>query len=210
MFSDVVMISFVAAALVVLVIPGPGVLYVVARSASQGVGAGLVSAVGLSVGVFVHVAAAAGGLSALLLASSTAFGIVKLLGAAYLIYLGVTTLLAARRVPEIGIPSPLGMRRLFVDGVIVSVFNPKIAVFFLAFLPQFVDPGVGSAGQQILLLGLIYAALALITDGTYALLAGALRHLVQGRIMQGKWPSYITGSLYIGLGLNAALSGRKL
>ncbi len=146
MLNETLLIGFVAAALVVLLIPGPGVLYVVARSVSQGLPAGLASALGLSAGALVHVVAAAGGLSALLLASATAFEIVKLLGAGYLIYLGLRTLFARAPLPGLQAPSPLPVRRLFFDGVIVSVLNPKIAVFFLAFLPQFVDPSAGPIG----------------------------------------------------------------
>ena len=132
------LVGFVLASLVVLLIPGPGVLYTVARSLSQGQRAGLVSVLGLSAGALVHVAAATIGLSAILLTSATAFGIVKALGAAYLIYLGICALLARDATADVGAPEPRLLSRLFTDGVVVSVLNPKIAVFFLAFLPQFV------------------------------------------------------------------------
>lgn len=207
--SGTSLLGFVAAALVVLLIPGPGVLYVVARSAGQGYRAGLASALGLSVGALVHVAAATAGLSAILLTSATAFGIVKAFGAGYLIYLGIRTLFAGRPAAGAEATTPLSLYRLLTDGVVVSVFNPKIAVFFLAFLPQFVDPGRGPIPQQVFLLGLIYAALALITDGAYALLAGSLRHWLGGRVMQGPLPRYVSGTLYLGLGVNAALTGRR-
>jgi threonine/homoserine/homoserine lactone efflux protein len=141
--GDTLLLGFVAAALVVLLIPGPGVLYMVARSLGQGQRAGLVSVVGLSVGALVHVSAATAGLSAILLTSATAFGFVKTLGAGYLIYLGVRAILARDETTDVGAPSPRSLRRLFIDGVVVSVLNPKIAVFFLAFLPQFVDPSQG-------------------------------------------------------------------
>ena len=179
------LLAFVAVSLVVLLIPGPGVLYVVARSASQGYRAGVASVLGLSTGALVHVAAAAAGLSAILLTSATAFGIVKALGAGYLIYLGIRTIFAGRPTACIGIPTPLSSYRLFTDGVVVSVFNPKIAIFFLAFLPQFIDPSRGPVPQQVLLLGFIYVALALMTDGAYALLAGRLRQWLSGRVMRG-------------------------
>ena len=219
--SGALLFGFVVAALVVLLIPGPGVLYAVARSAAQGRRAGLASVLGLSLGALVHVIAAAAGLSAILLTSATAFGIVKAVGAGYLIYLGIRTIMAARvsarRSPSgsahaaAGVESamPLPLSRLFFDGAVVSVFNPKIAVFFLAFLPQFVDPGAGPVPQQILLLGLIYSALALVTDGAYALLAGSLRHWLSGRVMRGPLPRYLSGSLYVGLGVNAALASRQ-
>ena len=207
--SSTSLLGFVAAALVVLLIPGPAVLYIVGRSLSQGHRAGLVSVLGLSVGALVHVAAATAGLSAILLASATAFGLIKALGAGYLIYLGIRTLLA-RRPPTIArASSPRPLYRLFTDGVLVSVLNPKIAVFFLAFLPQFVEPGRGPVPQQVLLLGLIYVALALVTDSGYAFLAGSLRHLLGGPVMQGPLPRYASGVLYIGLGVSTALTGRR-
>ena len=128
------LIAFVVAALVVLIIPGPGVLYVVARTLCQGRQAGLVSVLGLSVGALVHVGAATIGLTAVLLTSATAFSIVKLLGAAYLIYLGLRMLLSHQTRIDVETPVPHSLGRLFADGVVVSVLNPKIAVFFLAFL----------------------------------------------------------------------------
>jgi len=212
--SSPLLIGFIAAALVVLVIPGPGVLYIVARSLGQGRRAGLASVVGLAAGAYVHVAAAAIGLSAILLASATAFSIVKWLGAGYLIYLGIQMLRARRPTLKPDAPTALPAWRLMMDGFIISVFNPKIAVFFLAFLPQFIDPAAGSAAQQIWLLGLIYVGLALITDGAYALLAGTVgqslgRRGIVGALMQGPLPRYVVGSLYIGLGVNAALTGRR-
>ena len=209
MLSTTSLIGFVIAALVVLLIPGPGVLYAVARSAQQGYRAGLASAAGLSAGAMLHAIAAAAGLSALLATSSNAFMLVKLLGAAYLIYLGIRAILT-RSVPiSIQLTPPLPLRRLFADGVIVSVLNPKIALFFLAFLPQFVSPSHGAIEVQILLLGLLYSLLAFLTDGTYALLAGGLREWLGGKFMQGRIPNYVCGTLYIGLGINAALTGRR-
>jgi threonine/homoserine/homoserine lactone efflux protein len=208
--DTVLLLGFIAASLIVLVLPGPGVFYVLTRSASQGRRAGLISALGLSVGALAHVAAAAAGLSALLLTSATAFGVVKTLGAGYLIYIGIRTLLAKpSSSATIETPAPLVLGRLFWDGVVISVFNPKIAVFFLAFLPQFIDPVSGSITSQIILLGILYCALALLTDGTYAVLAGSARRWLGGRIKQSPVPRYLTGGIYIGLGINTALTGRQ-
>lgn len=210
MLNTTLLVGFVAAALVVLVIPGPGVLYAVSRSAAQGYRAGLVSALGLSLGAFVHAIAAAIGLSAILLTSATAFGIVKVLGAGYLIYLGLRMIMSkGGKQTGPGATDPVALKRLLVDGIVISVFNPKIAIFFLAFLPQFVDPALGTIPVQLLLLGLLYSGLALLTDGTYALLAGGLRQWIGGRFMQGPIPRYVCGSLYIGLGMYAAFSGRR-
>jgi threonine/homoserine/homoserine lactone efflux protein len=203
------LLGFVAAALVVLLIPGPGVLYVVARSVSQGRRAGLVSVLGLSAGALVHVAAAAAGISALLLASATAFGMIKALGAGYLIYLGVRTLFGRRSAERLEAPAPRSLRRLFAQGVVVNVLNPKIAVFFLAFLPQFVEPSRGPVPQQVLILGLIYLALGLITDGAYAMLAGSARQWLGGQVMRGPLPRYVSGGIYLGLGVGTALTGRR-
>jgi threonine/homoserine/homoserine lactone efflux protein len=196
--------AFVAAALVVLLIPGPGVMYVLARSLSQGQRAGLMSVLGLSAGAFVHVIAATVGLSALLVASAAAFGIVKLLGAGYLIYLGIRALLSREANVEVEMPAPRSLCRLFADGVIVSVLNPKVAVFFLAFLPHFADPSRGSVPVQMFLLGTLYCLLALCTDGVYALLAARLRHWVRGPIARGSLPRYASGAVYIGLGVSTA------
>ncbi|WP_282609115.1 LysE family translocator [Pelagibius sp. Alg239-R121] len=211
MLNGALLLGFVAAALVVLVLPGPGVFYVMARTLGQGTRAGLISALGLSVGVFAHVAAAVAGLSAILTTSATAFEVVRMLGAGYLIYLGLSALLSARKTKAgaVTAASSLPSGRIFRDGVIVSILNPKIAVFFLAFLPQFVDQALGAVPLQILLLGLIYAALAVMTDGSYALLAGNLRHRLRGRLVQGSLPQYFSGFVYLGLGLHTLLTGRR-
>jgi threonine/homoserine/homoserine lactone efflux protein len=208
------LVAFVAAALVALLIPGPAVLYIVARSLAQGRRAGLLSVAGLSLGALVHVAAATAGLSAILVASATAFSVVKLLGAGYLIYLGVRAILEARRRDIAAAEPPIALvmrtrRRIFAEGVLISVLNPKIAVFFLAFLPQFVDPALGGVTRQILFLGLLYVGLALITDGLYALLAGSVGQLLAPRLRKSRLPGYASGALYIGLGVSAAFAGRR-
>lgn len=207
--SSASLLGFIAAALVLLLIPGPAVLYIVARSLSQGHRAGLVSVLGLSTGALVHVAAATAGLSAILVTSATAFGVVKTLGAGYLIYLGLRALFTRQSATSVETPTPRALYRVFSDGVVVSVFNPKIAVFFLAFLPQFVEPSRGPVAQQVLLLGLLYVAMALVTDSGYALLAGSLRHWFRGEVMQGPLPRYASGVLYLGLGVSTALAGRR-
>ena len=203
--------GFVAAALVVLLTPGPGVLYILARSLGQGRRSGLVSVLGLSAGALVHVAAATAGLSAMLLASATAFGAVKALGAAYLAYLGISTICGRRPVAGVDALPSHSEYRVFTDGVVVSVLNPKVAVFFLAFLPQFVDPARGSVTRQVFFLGLVYVALALFTDGAYAMLAGSVRPWLGTRLMlmQGPLPRYASGAVYLGLGMSTAFTGRR-
>jgi threonine/homoserine/homoserine lactone efflux protein len=202
---------FVVAALVLLLTPGPAVLYIVTRSIDQGRRAGLVSMLGVHVGTLVHVGAAAIGLSAVLVASATAFMVVKWLGAAYLVYLGVRRILdrTAPGVVEAGRPQRL--RRAFVDGVVINTLNPKTALFFLAFLPQFVDLARGRAEAQILALGLLFVLLGTITDGAYALSAGTAAHWLRGRPRFLASERWISGGVYIGLGVAAAVSsgGRK-
>lgn len=207
MADTTTLLAFVAAALVLLLTPGPGVMYVVTRSVSQGQRAGLVSVLGLATGALVHVLAAAAGLSVVVATSATAFTFVKLAGAAYLVYLGIRTLRASR-------PAALSpvheapMRRIFIDGVVVSTFNPKIAIFFLAFLPQFVRPGGAPVPVQLLVLGGTYVALAILTDGLYALVAARARNWLGGALA-GPWPRVVGGSVYIGLGVGTALGGRR-
>jgi threonine/homoserine/homoserine lactone efflux protein len=196
---------FVLAALVLLLTPGPAVLYIVARSIDQGRWAGLVSALGVHVGTLVHVAAAAAGLSALLAASATAFSTVKYLGALYLVYLGGRRLLD-RSALATGDRRPPRLSRAFLDGVVVNVLNPKTALFFLAFLPQFVDVGRGAVGAQILGLGLLFVLLGLITDGLYAVSAGAAAGWLRRNPRYVAGERWLSGSMYIGLGLAAALS----
>jgi threonine/homoserine/homoserine lactone efflux protein len=200
---------FVAAALALLLTPGPAVLYIVARSIDQGRRAGLVSMLGVHVGTLVHVAAAAAGLSALLAASATAFNLVKLLGAAYLIYVGVRRLLARTSATTIGRRRNRRLPRAFADGILVNTLNPKTALFFLAFLPQFVDLSRGSVGVQILSLGLLFMALGVITDGLYAISAGTAAEWLRGNPRFVASERWISGSMYIGLGMAAALSGHR-
>ena len=201
------LVLFVAAALVLLVTPGPAVLYVVARSIEQGPKAGFVSSLGLSVGGFVHVLAATLGLSAILVSSATAFGIVKMIGAGYLVFLGLRTLLSRDKAAPSVSGSPRGMRRIFRDGVIVNLFNPKAALFFFAFLPQFVDPARGNVALQFLGLGLLFEVLGMMSDSTYALLAGTMGVWLRTNEKVRRAQRYVTGSVYLGLGVATALSG---
>lgn len=197
---------FAVAALVLLLTPGPAVLYIVTRSIDQGWRAGLVSVLGVHVGTLAHIFAAAAGLSALLAASATAFGVVKYLGAVYLIYIGVRRLRdrESRMIREGGAPTRL--RRAFVDGVVVNVLNPKTGLFFLAFLPQFVTEARGHVGEQIVALGVVFVLLGAVTDSLYALTAGSAARWLRGqpRFLAGE--RWVTGGLYISLGLAAAFS----
>jgi threonine/homoserine/homoserine lactone efflux protein len=200
---------FVVAALVLLLTPGPAVLYIVTRSIDQGRRAGLVSVLGVHVGTLVHILAAAAGISAVLAASATAFGVLKYLGAAYLVFLGVRRLLDRTRPGPAAPRGARGLRRTLLDGVIVNVLNPKTALFFLAFLPQFVTVSRGHVGAQILALGVVFVLLGVITDSLYALGAGTAAAWLRGRprlLVRERW---VSGSLYIGLGVAAALSSNQ-
>jgi threonine/homoserine/homoserine lactone efflux protein len=195
---------FGLAALALLVIPGPSVLYIVFQSAEQGRRVGLASVAGIHLGTLVHVAAASAGLSALIVASSLAFSVVKYAGAAYLVYLGIRKLLerdAETRVEREREP----LRRALVRGMIVNVLNPKTALFFLAFLPQFVAPDRGGVWSQALVLGFVFVGLGLVTDSLYALAAGTVGGLLQRRRNAVRHGS---GIVFIALGATAALAKR--
>lgn len=207
--SGTTLIAYAGAALLILLIPGPGFLYILARSIAQGRVAGFVSALGLVAGTLVQVFAAVVGLSAILMASATAFGVVKALGAGYLIYLGFRALFARQSPTETAGIAPHSMRRVFIDGAIVSIFNPKVIMFFLAFLPQFVDPNLGQVQMQFLMLGLVFVTLSLVVDGTFALVAGGLQQRLGGRVMKSSLPRYVTGLVYVGLGVATALVDRR-
>jgi threonine/homoserine/homoserine lactone efflux protein len=196
---------FVGAALLLLVVPGPAVLYVVTQSVSHGRRAGIASVAGITTGTLVHIAAATVGLSALLASSAVAFDVVKYLGAAYLIVAGIRRLAGWDAQPE-QTPPPTGHRRLYSQGIVVNVLNPKTALFFLAFLPQFVNPARGAAWVQILALGLLFAALGFFSDSTWALVAGTLgERLRRSRRFPGV-QRYVSGSVFVGLGAVAAFS----
>jgi threonine/homoserine/homoserine lactone efflux protein len=204
------LVLFAGAAVALLVVPGPAVVYIVAQGIEQGRVAGLVSMLGIQVGALVHVAAAALGLSALLVQSAVAFSVVKYAGAAYLVYLGVRRILAREQLVPGGparAPKPLG--RLFRQGIVVNVLNPKAALFFFAFLPQFVDPDAGSVGLQMAVLGLLFIAIAVVSDGMYALAAGTASGWLRGNPAFLRGERWISGSVLVGLGVTTALTGSR-
>jgi threonine/homoserine/homoserine lactone efflux protein len=198
---------FSLAAVALAVVPGPAVAYIVTQSVDKGRRAGLVSALGVASGGIVHVAAAIVGLSALIASSATAFTAVKLVGAAYLIIVGVRRILGQDD-EETTEAAPADLRRLYRQGAVVNVLNPKTALFFLAFLPQFVDPDRGSVTLQIAVLGLLFAAIALVSDATYALLADALAGRIRRTGTGVRIRRYLTGGIFIALGVSAAAARR--
>ncbi len=203
------LILFVTGAAVLLVIPGPAVTYVVSRSIGHGRAAGLVSVMGIVVGTLFHVLAATLGLSALLASSALAFQFVKYLGAAYLIYLGIRTL--GRDDSEL-LQAAHGDRRLshiFAQGVLVNLLNPKTALFFLAFLPQFVDPSLGHPSLQIFEMGVLFALMGWCSDSVWALLAGTVADRFRSSFRLRRAQRNISGGALIALGLASAFSGAK-
>ena len=197
---------FLLAALILLLTPGPAVLYIIARSMDQGRVAGFVSVLSIESGNSVHVLAATLGLSAILMSSALAFSIVKYLGAAYLIYLGIRRLLTRDQGHELAKVQHQSLRRIYSQGVLVATLNPKTALFFLAFLPQFVDPSVGSVTSQLLTLGGIFVTMAIVTDSMYALLASTAGGWLKRNQSFLNTERYVVGSMYIGLGVTAALA----
>lgn len=201
------LLLFAGASLALLALPGPAVIYVVTRSLDQGRTAGIVSMLGVETGTFAYALAAAAGLTGLIAASVTAFTVVKYVGAAYLVYLGVRKLL--ERPEERQELLVAGRSRLFLNGALVQLLNPKIAIFFVAFLPQFVHSSRGPVAFQILVLGTIFTLLAILSDGAYVLLAGAVGGWLRTGRRTRSWLARFSGGVYIGLGLTAALSGSR-
>jgi threonine/homoserine/homoserine lactone efflux protein len=206
--SSLLVFSLACAALIV--VPGPSVAYIVARTVQQGRTAGLVSALGIEVGGLVHVTAAVIGLSAIIAASAELFTAVKLAGAAYLILLGLRALWRpGRQAEQAQAAPPASTRRVFGQGVLVNTLNPKTAIFFVAFLPQFADPSAGPLAPQMAVLGLIFVAIALISDSTWALVASAAATRLRTPRAQ-RWTDRATGGVFVVLGAVAATARRAV
>jgi threonine/homoserine/homoserine lactone efflux protein len=201
------LLLFVSTAVVLLAIPGPAVLYVTSHSIGQGRSAGLVSALGITVGTLVHVAAAAVGLSALLMSSAIAFSVVKYLGAAYLIYLGIQKLRREESLAPSQDAPRTKLSRVFAQGIIVNILNPKTALFFFAFLPQFVDASRGNLALQILFLGALFAAMGMTSDSLWALFAGTVAQRLNRNRRWNRTQRYVSGGILISLGVATALAG---
>ncbi len=199
---------FALASALLIAVPGPAVLYIVTRSVEQGRRVGVVGAFGIEVGALVHVAFAAVGISAVLASSAVAFSVVKYVGAAYLIVMGVRTLLARGGEHEVSAERARSVRRVFAQGVVVNVLNPKVALFFLAFLPQFVDPDGARPALQIAFLGLAFVAIALVLDVSWALAAGTAGAFLRRTRLFARLRRYVSGSVFVALGVAAALAGR--
>lgn len=195
-------LAFITAALILLIIPGPAVLYIITRSTEQGTKAGLISVCGIQAGTLVHAFAASLGVSAILMASAMAFSLLKYAGAGYLIYLGLKKIFGRQQTEEQKqLKVQQSMKAIFWQGMVVNVLNPKCALFFFAFLPQFINPATGNVTGQVLFFGLLFTLLAFMTDGFYALLAGRMGKYLKGNSYYLKLEAYISGIIYIFLGL---------
>jgi len=203
------LLLFAGAAMALLVVPGPSVIYIVTRGIHQGRAAAFVSVLGITTATLVHTVFAAAGLSAILASSAVAFSIVKYAGSAYLVYLALRTWFD-RADERLDSPRPVaGLRRVYLEGVLVNLLNPKTALFILALLPQFVDPARGAAGLQILLLGGILASLGLLSDGTYALASGSIGSWLRRRRTVAAIQRRVSAVVYAALGIGTALVGER-
>ncbi|CAN5822538.1 MAG: LysE family translocator [Actinobacteria bacterium] len=203
------LLVFALASAALIAVPGPAVVYIVTRSIHQGRRAGVASVLGIEVGALLHVAAAAVGLSAVLASSAIAFSVVKYAGAAYLIGLGLWTLFAGHAEADTTTATAIRLRRVFAQGVLVNAFNPKVALFFLAFLPQFIDPDAAHPALQIGLLGLVFVAIALVLDLGWALTADAAGVVLRRSRRFLRVQRYVSGGVYVALGVATAFAGRS-
>ena len=189
--------------------PGNDMIYVIARSSGQGIKAGVISALGIGAGCIVHILAAVIGLSAIIAQSAIAFDIIKYAGAAYLIYLGFKSLFSKKKNFTINKLEEISYNKIFWQGVITNVLNPKVALFFLAFLPQFIDINSGNTSLQILFLGTWFNVVGTLVNMLVALLFGKLGAWLSSSPGFVQWQERITGVLLIALGIKVALSGKK-
>lgn len=209
--STELLVAFAAASFVLIVVPGPSVLFVISRALAYGRRAALTTVLGNTAGVLVLAVAVAIGVGAIVHTSAIAFQVVKFAGAAYLIYLGVRAIRHRRAIREAFEQGarPLTDRRTWWEGFVVGVTNPKGAVFFAAVLPHFIDPTTGSSTLQMLVLSAVFGAIALVCDGGYAVVAGAVRAWFARSARRLEWVGGASGLTMVGLGVALAVSGRR-
>ncbi|MFN8455869.1 MAG: LysE family translocator [Anaerolineae bacterium] len=200
--------TYVAIVSVFVLVPGPSVLLTVAKSIASGTRAGLMTALGIAVGDVVHTTLAVFGVSAILMASALAFTIVKYLGAAYLVYLGLKALLQQSASLELPSSERAFSQNAFIRGFLCEVLNPKSALFFLAFLPQFIDSATGYPQVQLAVLGLLFIRLGVISTCSYALAAGRVGSFLKAHAGWAKWQDKLVGGLYCALAVRLALQER--
>lgn len=209
MFDLHTLVAFVVAGLLLALTPGPDVLYIVARSTSQGRAAGVMSALGVGAGLLVHIAAATCGLSALMMTLPAAYDLVRWIGAAYLVWLGVRTLAQKQNTLEVRGLAAQSLARVFWQGALCNVLNPKVALFFLAFLPQFTDATRGPLAVQFFVLGFVFAFNGTLVNLGWALAASRLGDWLRARLGVAQWLNRTTGGVFIALGVKLALAERR-
>lgn len=199
---------FMLASVTLNLTPGPDMMYVITRSVGEGKKAGIVSALGISTGTFFHILAVAFGLSAFLLAVPTAYDIIRYIGACYLVYLGFKVLLRKNQIAAEDDHNGTGLRSVYLQGMLTNIFNPKVALFFLAFLPQFVEQS-GNIPLQVITLGIMFNISGTIVNIIVALTASRLGRLLKNKLNNSSIFKWVTGSIFIGLGIRLALLERK-
>ncbi len=206
MFIPESLLTFIFAVLLLNISPGPDMIYIVTRTMTQGRWAGFLSSLGIATGAMVHVFSAAIGLSAVLATSALAFSIIKYAGAAYLIWLGIRALMSGGSNVQASAKgaAPLSKRRMFIQGALVDILNPKVAIFFLAFLPQFVDPAAGGLFGQFMSLGMIVVVIGLLCEASVILTADLVSRRLRGSSVFTAWMNRVSGVVLIGLGLRLA------
>jgi threonine/homoserine/homoserine lactone efflux protein len=199
---------FIVASLVLIATPGQDMILVMSRSVAQGAAAGVATAAGVSVGLLGHTVLATLGLGAILRTSEWLFLVLKLVGAAYLLYLGIGLLLTKRADLALGSAARRSLRRLFLEGALSNLSNPKIAVFYFAFLPQFVSPSAQQPTLSVLVLGVAFAMLTFMVKGPVGVFAGALSGWLRSRPNVLTWVYRSSGAILIGLGVKLAFERR--
>jgi threonine/homoserine/homoserine lactone efflux protein len=203
------LLLLVAMTVLVCLVPGPDMLYVISRSTGQGRSAGVVSCLGIATGGLLQTTAVAFGISGVFLAVPIAYDILKYVGAAYLVYLGIRFILSREEIQTSSRDGKADFRKAFFQGSVTTLLNPKVALFYLAFLPQFVDPTRGHVALQLLILGLLFNITSLAVDTSVALLASLLATWLKRRSRAAKLIHWLTGSALVGLGVRLAFSGRQ-
>ncbi|HEY2722176.1 MAG TPA: LysE family translocator [Chitinophagaceae bacterium] len=206
MFNIENLYLFFSVSLLINLLPGPDMIYTAARSLSQGIKAGVYSALGIFTGCLFHISAAVFGLSAIIENSVLIFSIIKYAGAFYLIYLGIRALLNRRKKEEVDVLPPLSNRKIFLQGMLTNILNPKVAIFFLSFLPQFINPQSGYLKEQLALLGFWFDMQGTIILIIVAIATGLFRKLLLNNIRFWNWQEKITGFILFGLGLKILFS----
>ena len=208
MFTFATLSAFIVIVLGLFLIPGPAVLLIATRTAQSGRKVGIMTGLGIATGDLVHTLCAAAGLSAILMTSALAFNMVKYAGVAYLVYLGIRAILEKPSDTQMPKVAPVTNGNAYRQAIVVEVLNPKTALFFLAFLPQFVQPAQGSTIVQFLILGLIFVLMSVIYTTFFAVSIGVLGQFVKRMSWMNRWSGKIVGAVYIGIGLKVAMQSR--